>query len=453
MKKYLSLLLISPAILFGGCSKFLDEKPDKKLAVPSTLNDLKLLLQNTNVLNQGNTSTAESFADNYYITTTAYINSGNEATRQKYVWGDESFPNTAPSSEWSKVFQQVYVANVVFESLQKIERTNSNAVAWDEVKGSASFFRAKGWFEALSLWAPPYDSVQAAQTLGIPLHTEPDFEKSVPRASLKASVEAVVKDFTEASLLCPEQVMYKTNPTRAAAQAMLSRVYLYLRQYDNCVLAASKCLEKEHTLMNYNNYSSSLTFPFTYDNPEVIFVGLALADGPATSSLAIVDSNLYRSYETNDLRRTLYFKPNTTGEPTYKGSYSGSGLSFIGPAVDEVILNYAEALARLGKAPQAIEEMNKLLVTRYKTGTYQPKLGLNQQQTLDWVLTERRKELLYRGIRWTDIKRLHYEVRYQTTVVRIIPSGEVRLVPGDKRYAAIIPEDAIVFGGLQQNPR
>jgi hypothetical protein len=452
MKNQLWLILLM-LLLSAGCKKFLDEKPDQQLVVPSTLPDLELLLKNTNVLNAGNAAVAESFADNYYVSLTEYIGFGAEEIRQKYIWGDGCFPNSAPGSEWSRIFQQVYIANVVLEGLEKIEKTASNAAAWDEVSGAASFFRAKGWWEAMVIWTAPYDSLAAASQLGIPLHRNAEFEKALPRASLQETMTAIIEDFSTAASLCADQVVNNTNPSKAAAQAMLSRVYLYMRQYQQAAAAALACLQSRSTLMNYNDYSSTATYPFPFTNPENILVANALTDVPAFYSKADVDSNLYRSYEDNDLRKILYFTLTNTGNRRFRGNYSGSGQAFLGPAVDEIMLNYAEALTRLGQPGKALETMNALLVTRYKKNTYQPKAGLDQQATLDWVLQERRKELLFRCLRWADLKRLNFEDRYKTTIIRKIPTGEVRLIPGDKRYAAVIPEEAVVFGGLEQNPR
>ena len=451
--KYIYTILLMSMLSAIGCKKFLDEKPAKNLAVPSTLDELKLLLQNTGIFNEGNTSVAEAFADNYYVSVLDYPNMSQEASREKYKWGEGCFPNTAPSSEWSRIFQQLYVANVVLDALEKIQRTESNAKFWDEVKGTACFFRAKGWFEAIGIWTLPYKAATAAQELGIPIRTTPEFENKVPRSTLQQSVDAVLTDLLEAAAKCPLQTTYRSSPTRSAAYSLLSRVYLYTGQYEKCVEVSDSCLRVNNRLMNYNQINGSPNYPFPENNEEVIFVAKALSESPAIYSRAVIDSVLYGMYDDNDLRKTLYYRKNASNILAFRGSYAGSGAPFIGTTVDEIMLNYAEAAARTGKIAKAIELMNQLLVTRYKTGTYLPKSGLGQQETLDWVIKERRKELSYRCLRWNDLKRLNQEVRYAATIIHYIPGGEVRLIPGDKRYAAIIPEEATVKGGLEQNPR
>ena len=63
----LQLLLIL-LLLTTGCKKFLDQKPNKFDVIPHTLNDLQVLLDNTNAINaKGTGSYAELVADNYYV--------------------------------------------------------------------------------------------------------------------------------------------------------------------------------------------------------------------------------------------------------------------------------------------------------------------------------------------------------------------------------------------------
>lgn len=59
----LSLILIS-----FGCSDFLDEKSDLKLATPDRLEDNQMLLNNYGFLNTDFASNGEGSSDDYYLT-------------------------------------------------------------------------------------------------------------------------------------------------------------------------------------------------------------------------------------------------------------------------------------------------------------------------------------------------------------------------------------------------
>ena len=79
--------------------------------------------------------------------------------------------------------------------------------------------------------------------------------------------------------------------------------------------------------------------------------------------------------------------------------------------------------------------------------------GNNQEAMLSFVITERRKEFLYEGLRWFDVKRLELEINH---IINTDANGsvleEVTLAPNDLRKAVQIPVSAIA-NGIQANPR
>jgi len=68
-------------------------------------------------------------------------------------------------------------------------------------------------------------------------------------------------------------------------------------------------------------------------------------------------------------------------------------------------------------------------------------------------LKERRKELLFRGLRWTDLRRLNLDPRFAVTLARNVSGQIYSLPPEDPRYAWPIPDDEIQASGIPQNPR
>jgi hypothetical protein len=92
------------------------------------------------------------------------------------------------------------------------------------------------------------------------------------------------------------------------------------------------------------------------------------------------------------------------------------------------------------------------LATRYKAGTYKPYLLTGAGEVLKLILSERRKELVYRGLRWMDIKRLNLEGQ-EIVLKRLVDGKEYRLVPNENRYALPLPADIVRIAGIPQNPR
>src|SRR5690606_381451 len=124
---------------------------------------------------------------------------------------------------------------------------------------------------------------------------------------------------------------------------------------------------------------------------------------------ARVDSTLYQSFDDNDLRKTAYFLQLNDGY-RFKGMYSdNANLCFTGITNAELLLISAEGKIREGDLAHGMRLMDKLLINRFKTNTYQSPSDLSQPNALKFVLDERRKELLMRGLRFSDLKRLNLE--------------------------------------------
>jgi hypothetical protein len=109
-------------------------------------------------------------------------------------------------------------------------------------------------------------------------------------------------------------------------------------------------------------------------------------------------------------------------------------------------------LARAGNKDAAIASLDTLLSKRWKTGMYHSPVVGNAGEALQLILKERRKELLFRGLRWMDIKRLNKE-GYAITPKRIVNGQPHSLMPNDNRYALSLPQEIVDMTGMPQNPR
>jgi hypothetical protein len=72
-------------------------------------------------------------------------------------------------------------------------------------------------------------------------------------------------------------------------------------------------------------------------------------------------------------------------------------------------------------------------------------------ELLGIILVERRKELLFRGTRLTDLKRLNQDSRFAVTLKRKLNGTLYELSPNDNRYIAQLPKIVTDFG-VKQNP-
>jgi hypothetical protein len=446
-RRFFIFLIAITSLCFSSCKKYLDEKPDKKLSTPSTIEDLEAMLDNYSTLNTRYPSAGEISSDNYYLPDASWA-SIIERHRNYYLW--QKYDDIG--GDWSSPYNNIFYANIILETLDKIQ--SHNQAEKDQLKGSALFIRGFNHFSLSQLFAPPYDANTSTKDLGIPIRLHSDITLIPVRSTVSETYNSILSDLKNAVPLLPVNPVLKYHPSRPAAYALLARVYLTMGEYDKAGLYSDSCLQLYNILMDYNGINASATIPFKQFNDEVIYDARTGSPAALVSSKARVDTTLYSSYNTNDLRRTIYFKSNSNGSKAFKGNYTGisSASLFVGLATDEVYLIRAESFARQGNTAAAIDDLNTLMINRWKAGTFTPFASNDATETLRVILKERRKELLYRTLRWSDLRRLNKESNFADTLYRYINGQEYQLLPGSQRYTFQIDRQAINISGLQQNP-
>ncbi|HSU50550.1 MAG TPA: RagB/SusD family nutrient uptake outer membrane protein, partial [Segetibacter sp.] len=123
-----------------------------------------------------------------------------------------------------------------------------------------------------------------------------------------------------------------------------------------------------------------------------------------------------------------------------------------GIATDEVYLTRAECNARAGNITAAMSDLNSLMSKRWKAGAFVPFAATNTSDALTLILQERRKETLFRGLRWLDLRRLNSEGA-NITLTRNLNGQLYTLAPNDPKYVLPIPPDVVSLSGMAQNER
>lgn len=446
LKIYLIALI---SIFLLSCEKdFLEKKPDKALLIPKTLKDFQTLLDHESVMNLVPALGVIS-GDEYYLTDALHTSlSGME--RNAYLWNKELYDAGSQLNDWNTPYQQAFYANVVLDGLTVTGRDGESPLQWDVMKGSALFYRAHAFYQLAQLFAAPY-SGNAATEKGIPLRLLADVTLKTPRASVKATYDQILADLEAAVLLLPEKADYKTRPSKVAGYALLARVYLSMKEYDKALLNAETALSKYSTLMDYNTLNMALTKPIPGTNDEIVFYSSVMSYTYATRAIVTVGD--YNTYHSNDLRKTAFFVKNASGDWNFRGTYTGNLMFFGGLAVDELYLIKAECLARKGSTPAALLSLNTLLEKRWKKGTFQPLTAATADNALVLILAERKKELLFRGTRWTDLRRLNSESTFAVSLSRTINNQQAVLAANDKKYVLPIPDVEVELSGIEQNER
>ncbi len=457
-RKLVFILYLSVVLLLFSCNKkkeFLDEKPDSEVFVPKTISDLQSLLDKDKIINEiPEIGTLSS--DEYYMME-GFWETLTSKEKNSYIWKSDIFEGQEKIQDWNMPYTQVLYANIVLEQLDNNVVIGASQNDLDNVRGAALFVRAFAFFNVAQHFAAMPDG-QEEGTLGIPLKLTAAIDEVVTRPSLKQTYDKITADLKSAAQLLPDSlpVLYRNRPCKAAVFSALARIYLSRRTYDKAEDYADSCLKYYSRLIDYNTINPNSFLPFGLLNDETIYQGNLLTSSRVLTGIGtpscVIDSVLYSSYEANDLRKPIFFTMNGAGLPNFRGGYTGTILSFGGLAVDEVMLIKAECLAREGATDESMEYLNTLLKNRWRRNFFVERTANSPADALKIILEERRKELVFRGVRWTDLKRLNKEGA-GIVLTRRLNGVDYKLEPNDPKYILPIPPDVINLTGIAQNQR
>lgn len=383
---------------------------------------------------------------------------------------------------WDDLYKRINYVNVILDEIVDMpHETEEDDAAYYRVQGEAHFLRAQFYFILANLYGKPYDAA-CATNLCVPLKLTPYVEHEnnkdtqFERATVKQVYDQIVADLILAEQhLTKSPQKAKNRLHRASAEAaglLLSRVYLYMQEWDLAEQAADRVLKTQNFhLAALGLLKDDVDF-LTEDNPEVIFsqgpnnLPMQRGDGHFAfcgwAGAFCVSNDLGKLYDQENDRRYTSFFGKAIGdslalENKFKsGYYVKSRVSDVfGLRLAEAYLNKAEACAmQSGKEAAANSCLNDLRAQRIDNYVNQNYTG---EELVNQIRDERRKELCFEGHRWFDLRR--YGVNSQYPLVKpIIHTFHVadadgghkstrtyRLEPNDLAYTFAIPAKVLEF--------
>lgn len=449
MKLKLVKLSMVLAILSGvfSCGEFLDEKPSKQIVVPSSIEDLQSILNAVDNINSGD-SYGILLSDDIYTTDEGWLGY-SEHVREGYIWNMQMSNAQGDVASWSSAYSSIFRFNIVLEESGKIiPEDETERRQLEIIKASALFLRSFNYFELLQMFTHPVLSDADLEREGIPLKLTPDFDDLKGKSTIGEVYGQIIADLNEAAELLPATSEDLLRPSKAACLGLLSQIYLQLGDYEKALEHAEQVLEIKSSLLDYNSIPALedipiplYNYPIPRFNEEVIIHLLTGSQSYMGSFNTFTNREVYGSYEENDIRRYLYFtEPDEAGRVNYLGSYNGNFRIFAGITTAELYLISAESLARLGRDSQAVDRLNALLEARYFEGTFEPLALEAGESVLERVLVERRKELIFRGMRrWADMRRFLRDPDWGGVAPRTIEGVEYKLGLSPENYMLEIP--------------
>ena len=400
-------------------------------------------------------------------------------------WQSDPFLNAEnveiKDENWSTVWRRIAAMNSVIYQLDLVRKQGDDPQICNRVEGEARFLRAQYYFFLANLYGRPYCKATATTDLCIPLKTSEDiYMDYFARATSSAVYGQMVEDLQRATVLLrgtEQTTKYRTNQT--AAFILLSRVHLFMENYEAAIACADSALaNREYRLRDLNEYTGGSAV--YVNSPEVVFThsqnmmavlhGPVYARGKYASSFTSSD-DLIRSFDGKDLRLKAFFMQRSAlgdGYRCVKTRLIDEGVSdILAIRIPEAYLNKAEAQALLGLDAEAINTVNELRSKRFATENLSA-ITENGEALVNFIRDERRRELCYEGHRWFDLRRYavnsvhpfekeirHVSYAYTEGSNEVYSAGTYVLKPYSQDMAAYIlpiPKYAIEYNeGLLTN--
>ncbi|MCY2685518.1 RagB/SusD family nutrient uptake outer membrane protein [Salinimicrobium sp. TH3] len=447
MKKFkytiLSVLLLT--FIFTGCDDVLDVELDDEIRSTEAITD-DISLRSA-VIGLYDIMQSGTYYGGEFIMAQALTGGIADATgfRERFAQLDEAVIPASSAyieSNWVDIYALVNSSNLVFDKMEELGLENDNAA------GSAHFFRALGLFDALRQFGK---FTENDSPYGIPVFTDyvnVNAALEIPRSSVAASYAQIISDLeTAIELLVYDEDKFMVS--KATAEALLARVYLYQGNYVMAEELATSVIENPDYALNsdYNEIyetegsaeaifelqfteidGNSLTEYFSISPPEVsanyddFFQPMDADDDP-------------RSYLYYDNGRVVFVDKYGTND----GVLGGNAILF---RLSEMYLIRAEARARQNPddLEMAIEDLNEVRTRSLPDMPVIAEEVAGFSDFVDILLEERARELAFEGHRWFDIVRL----------------DRAEAILGIESFRTVYPipqrEIAISGGVIEQNP-
>lgn len=469
MKTYNIAAIAALSLMMASCSDFVDIKTQGGI-VPNKTENFRYLLNNTYEMGKGS-ALPDIMSDDVSITDGSqqqkqaanggdyYAWFGRTYTWQKEIYSPEG--NYKTDDGWNAMYNTVAYANVVINEIGNA--TDGTKAEHDELKAEALVHRADAYLMLVNQYAKPYDEATASIDSGVPLVTTQDTEQKLPRASVKAVYDQIVKDLTEALPSLPKTQAFTTLPTKASAYGELARAYLLMGKYEEANKNAEFALAENSTLNDLSTMSglvTSATYPKPINDPEVLLLKFPVQSNSTYITFLRLSDDILNLLGTKDKRYEM-FTANVADKASSFAADGGRLYYFdiamqqrnIGPSVPEMMLIRAEYYARNNQPQEAMKWVNTLRKKRFAAADYVEETANDADDALRKVIDERHREFFCRNLRWYDMRRLRKDSRFAKTYTRQWNGETYTLDPESNRYVLPIPAYQIILNPeIGQNP-
>lgn len=409
------VLTLGMVMTFSSCKKFIevDVPIDQVSSDKAFLNDATALSSvlglyaNTNLLPTSGslensllgtaTALGGMAADDIYLSSSTYL--------------DQFKTNTIPpasnyvNNPWNNAYAVIFAANSAIEGLN--ESAGISAAVKQQLLGESHFMRAFTYFYLTNLFGdvPMVTSTVTSVNLTLP---------RTPQAEI---YQMIINDLKIAqnNLLDAYPSTQRARANKAVATALLSRMYLYTKDYANAEIQATSVITNSNYVMEsldnaFLNTSSEVIWQrFTFSG-YTVFGNNFIPSG--TTPNYVLYPSLVSSFEPTDQRAVKWMKPLSIGNVPYyypakyklRNATAGNEYNVLLRLAEQYLIR-AEARAQLNKITGTGSAAEDLNIVRNRAGLLGT-TATTQSAMLLAIENERAHELFSElGHRWFDLKR------------------------------------------------
>lgn len=422
-----------------------------------------------------------------------------------YSWQPDMYKmmeeaNAGHINIYERYYEVILGANAVLDYIPNVNDSDENI---NKVKAQAYALRGFYYFNLVNIYGQPYNVNPDAP--GVPLKLNSGIEESedyLKRKSVSEVYEQILSDLHTAEstyLALPESERWSDNyrTSLPMVQLMLSRTYLYMENWAKAAEYAKLVMDnKQFKLVDLNDVPLNGTdeegkpvrnyyvFP-TYKSSETIWPYGNVKDmfewthkeansqnsntGGKMHAYFQASEELLGTYVDYDLRLNRYIVQAPVGGSSelmrmaFGKVYVGTSYYLPQNAVgvfgrclrlSEAYLNYAEAKAMLGGEGlgEATDALNALREKRFDPEDFETEEFDSQEELVQFIRDERRRELCFEGHRWFDLRRWGMPAITHKWHDDSESTSSYRLEEGDLLYTLPIPDEAMnMNSSLEQN--
>ena len=423
-----NLIITAGALfIFASCEEALQLEPEQSLSVEAafqneTASNASLIgaysrLQSINVY-----GSIPQIINDFQADNVSFIGSFPtlQAINNSVVLAD----NATTEVVFRDHYRAILAANAVIEFVPTVEDAGFSEEERAQLIAEAKFVRALANFSLVNTFAQPY-AFQNGESPGIALVTEPSVLESdfiLPaRNTVAETYNAIETDLLEAVDDLPAATNGRVRASQGAANAFLSRLYLY--KGDNQAAA-----ERANLVIADPNYQLATNYDF-YDalsSETILDIDMSPIDNSRTGAGGWAEyynpadagargdcpysQDLLDAYEDGDRRFLDLHQFNSDSSLVYTTKFPSVQTNEDNAPVfrlTEMVLNRAEALAKLEAPAVSAEAITLVNQLRFRAGLADVEAGdfASSDELISAILDERRKELAFEGHRKLDVLR------------------------------------------------